>query len=165
MKKALCLTMLMVVLSWTFLQAQNDDPVLMTVGKESVTKSEFIKAYQKNSMLSEATEADLREYLGLYSDYRMKVQEAKAMKLDTARVFQGEWESYKNQYAQQYLIDTEVSDQLLEETTERARYQVRASHILIIIPDEASPKDTLAAFHKIMKIRVSIICIEVSLSG
>ncbi len=157
MKKALCLTMLMVVLSWTFLQAQNDDPVLMTVGKESVTKSEFIKAYQKNSMLSEATEADLREYLGLYSDYRMKVQEAKAMKLDTARVFQGEWESYKNQYAQQYLIDTEVSDQLLEETTERARYQVRASHILIIIPDDASPKDTLAAYHKIMKVREEIL--------
>ena len=157
MRKVLCLTVLLFVMSWTFLQAQNDDPVLMTVGKESVTKSDFIKAYQKNSSLTEASEADLREYLRLYSDYRMKVQEAKAMQLDTARVFQREWESYKNQYAQQYLIDTEVSDQLLEETTERARYQVRASHILIIIPDDASPKDTLAAYHKIMKIRDEII--------
>ena len=27
--------------------AQSNDPVLMTVGKENVTKSEFIKAYQK----------------------------------------------------------------------------------------------------------------------
>ena len=104
--------MLSVVLSWNFLQAQNDDPVLMTVGKESVTKSEFIKAYQKNSSLTEATEADMREYVHLYTDYRMKVQEAKSLKLDTAKVFQREWESYKNQYAQQYLIDTEVSDQL-----------------------------------------------------
>ena len=141
----------LLLLSMTSLRAQNDDPVLMTVGAETVTKSDFVKAYQKNSMLSEATESDLREYLRLYTDYRMKVQEAKAMKLDTAKVFQREWESYKSQYAQQYLIDTEVSDQLLEETTERARYQVRASHILIIIPDDASPKDTLAAYHKIMK--------------
>jgi len=136
--------------------AQNSDPVLMTVGNETVTKSEFIKAYQKNSSLSDATEADLREYLRLYMDYRMKVQEAKALKLDTAKQFQQEWASYKSQYAQQYLIDTEVSDQLLDETTDRARYHVRASHILIRIPEEASPKDTLAAYHKILKIREEI---------
>ena len=149
--------MLLVTLFVLSARAQNDDPVLMTVGSETVTKSDFVKAYQKNSMLSEATETDLRDYLRLYSDYRMKVQEAKAMKLDTAKVFQREWESYKLQYAQQYLIDTEVSDQLLEETTDRARYQVRASHLLIMIPDDASPKDTLAAYHKIMKIRDEIV--------
>lgn len=157
MKKIICLTLSLFVLSMTSLRAQNNDPVLMTVGQEKVTKSEFIKAYQKNSMLSEATEADLREYLRLYSDYRMKVQEAKAMQLDTAKVFQREWESYKHQYAQQYLIDTEVSDQLLEETTDRARYHVRASHILIMLPEDASPKDTLAAYHKILKIRDEIV--------
>lgn len=139
------------------LSAQSSDPVLMTVGNETVTKSEFIKAYQKNSSLSEATEADLRDYLKLYMDYRMKVQEAKALKLDTAKQFQQEWASYKSQYAQQYLIDTEVSDQLLDETTERARYHVRASHILVRVPEDASPKDTLAAYHKIMKIRDEII--------
>ena len=114
MKKIICLTLSLLLFSMTSLRAQNDDPVLMTVGAETVTKSDFVKAYQKNSMLSEATESDLREYLRLYTDYRMKVQEAKAMKLDTAKVFQREWESYKSQYAQQYLIDTEVSDQLLE---------------------------------------------------
>ena len=157
MKKTICLTMSLFVLLMTSLWAQNDDPVLMTVGKESVTKSDFIKAYQKNSSLTEASETDLREYLRLYSDYRMKVQEAKAMQLDTAKVFQREWESYKHQYAQQYLIDTEVSDQLLEETIDRARYHVRASHILIMVPDDSSPKDTLAAYHKIMKIRDEIL--------
>ena len=157
MKKTICLTMSLFVLLMSSLWAQNDDPVLMTVGKESVTKSDFIKAYQKNSSLTEATEADLREYLQLYTDYRMKVQEAKAMSLDTARVFQREWESYKNQYAQQYLIDTEVSDQLMEETVDRARYHVRASHILIALPENATPKDTLAAYHKILKIRDEIV--------
>ena len=157
MKKIICLMLSLLFLSMTSLRAQNDDPVLMTVGSEKVTKSDFIKAYQKNSMLSEATEADLREYLRLYSDYRMKVQEARAMKLDTAKVFQREWESYKNQYAQQYLIDTEVSDQLLNETTDRARYHVRASHILIMMPEDASPKDTLAAYHKALKIRDEIV--------
>jgi peptidyl-prolyl cis-trans isomerase SurA len=137
--------------------AQNNDPVLLTVGGETITKSDFIKAYQKNSSLSEATEADLREYLNLYANYRMKVQEAKSMQLDTAQAFQKEWISYKDQYAQQYLIDTEVSDQLLNETADRARYHVRASHILVRLPEDASPKDTLAAYHKIMKIRDEIV--------
>ncbi len=157
MKKTISLMISIFALASLSVCAQSDDPVLMTVGNEKVTKSEFIKAYQKNSSLSEATEADLRDYLRLYMDYRMKVQEAKALKLDTAQSFQKEWASYKNQYAQQYLIDTEVSDQLLAETAERARYHVRASHILISVPEDASPKDTLAAYHKIMKIREEIV--------
>lgn len=157
MRKILSLTILMAAMFGGILCAQTNDPVLMTVGNESVTKSEFIKAYQKNSMLSEATEADLRDYVRLYSEYRMKVQEAKALQLDTARAFQKEWEAYKGQYAQQYLIDNEVSDQILQEAVDRARYHVRASHILVRLPQEASPKDTLAAYHKIMKIRDEIV--------
>ncbi len=150
------LSMILVFAVFASAFAQNDDPVLMTVGNEKVTKSEFIKAYQKNSMLSESSEQELRDYLKLYSEYRMKVHEAKLLKLDTAQVFQNEWASYKSQYAQQYLIDTEVSEQLLEETYDRARYHVRASHILIRVTPDASPKDTLAAYHKTMKIRNEI---------
>ena len=157
MKKIFCLAITALLMLSFSAKAQNSDPVLMTVGSETVTKSDFIKAYQKNSTLSEASEADLRDYLRLYADYRMKVQEAKAMQLDTATVFQKEWESYKNQYAQQYLIDTEVSDQLLDETTENSRYHIRASHILVRLPQDASPKDTLAAYHKIMKIRDEVV--------
>lgn len=157
MRKILFLMFLMAGLFCGVSMAQNADPVLMTVGNETVTKSQFINAYQKNSMLSEATEADLRDYLRLYSEYRMKVQEGKALQLDTANAFRKEWEAYKGQYAQQYLVDTEVSDQILEEAVERARYHVRASHILITLPQNATPKDTLAAYHKIMKIREEIL--------
>lgn len=156
MKKILSLAISAAALFGGLLNAQSNDPVLMTVGNEKVTKSEFIKAYQKNSTLSEATEADLREYLHLYTDYRMKVQEAKSLQLDTAKAFQREWEAYKSQYAQQYLIDTEVSDQLMQETIDRARYHIRASHILVRIPKDATPKDTLAAYHKCMQIREKI---------
>lgn len=157
MKKILRLMIPAFLLTCLSAGAQSNDPVLLTVGGETVTKSDFIKAYQKNSSLSEATEADLREYLNLYTNYRMKVQEAKALKLDTAQAFQKEWASYKDQYAQQYLIDNEVSDQLLDETVDRARYHVRASHILVRLPDNATPKDTLAALHKILKIREEIV--------
>ena len=82
------LTITAFLISLTNILAQGNEPVLMTVGNEKITKAEFISAYQKNSNLSEATEQDLREYLKLYSEYKMKVQEAKDLKLDTAQAFQ-----------------------------------------------------------------------------
>ncbi|MCR4681113.1 MAG: peptidylprolyl isomerase [Bacteroidales bacterium] len=136
--------------------AQNNDAVLLKVGNESITKGTFLNAYQKNNDLKSASEKDLREYLTLYAKYRMKVQEAESLKMDTSEAFQHELKSYKDQSAQQYLIDTDVSDRLLNEAFERAKSQVRASHIMIKCEQNASPKDTLAAYNKIMSIREKI---------
>ena len=139
------------------LYAQTNNNVLVRIGKESVTVDEFLNAYQKNNTLSEATEKDLREYLDLYINYRMKVQEATALKMDTSSQFKNELASYQTQSAQQYLVDTEVSDHLLEEAFQNSKYQVRASHILVRCNPNANPKDTLAAYHKIMQIRDKIV--------
>lgn len=155
--KKLFVTLLTTVLTWTLASAQTNDPLLLKVGKEKITKSEFVSAFQKNNLLSEATEKDLREYLELYTNYRMKVQEATAMQLDTAMSFKQELSSYMNQAAQPYLNDAEVTDKLLNEAYERSKYHVRASHILIRCTQNAVPKDTLAAYRKIMQIRDEIL--------
>lgn len=136
--------------------AQNNNDILVKIGKESITKSAFVNAYNKNNDLSAASEKDLREYLDLFINYRMKVQEAQVLKMDTSAAFVRELASYENQSAQQYLIDSEVSEQLLDEAFERAKSQVRASHILVMCGTSATPKDTLAAYHKIMQIRDKI---------
>lgn len=137
--------------------AQNDNAVLLKVGNETITKSQFIQAYQKNNLLSEASEKDLREYLDLFINYRMKVQEAQSLQMDTAAAFQKELAAYKNQSAQQYMVDTDVNDKLLEEAFEHSKQHVRASHILIRCAENATPKDTLAAYHKIQQIREKIV--------
>ena len=129
---------------------------MMTIGKETITVSDFVKAYQKNNLLSEATENDLREYRELFINYRLKVQEAEAMQLDTSASFIAELGSYETQSAQPYLVDNHVSDELVEEAYERSKSQVRASHILIRCNPSASPKDTLAAYNKILDIRNKI---------
>ena len=64
MKRKL-LTVFIVFLTVMAASAQDDGSVIMTVGNEKITRGEFIKAYQKNSSLSEASEKDLREYLNL----------------------------------------------------------------------------------------------------
>lgn len=147
---------LVAILAIGSLFAQSNNDILVKIGNENITKGDFLNAYQKNNTLSDATEKDLREYLDLFINYRMKVQEAQALQMDTSAAFIRELASYENQSAQQYLVDTEVSDRLLEEAYERAKSQVRASHILIECSSSASPKDTLAAYHKIMGIREKI---------
>lgn len=150
-------TCFLTILLFTTAFAQNDDATLITIGNEKISKATFIKAYQKNNLLSNASEQDLREYLEMFINYRLKVQEAVNMQLDTPAAFKTELGSYKNQSAQQYLIDTEVSDQLLEEAFQRSKEMIRASHILIRCNAQATPKDTLAAYHKALQIRDKII--------
>lgn len=137
--------------------AQEEKNVLVTIGNESVTKDEFLKTYSKNNNLTTATEKDLREYLELFINFKMKVKEGEALQLDTLKQFKTELLSYQKQSSQQYLIDKEVTEQLMNEAKARAKYHVRASHILINCPENASPKDTMAAYKKALTIREEIL--------
>jgi len=154
MKKSILSICLSVFLFFTFAQNKND--ILFTVGDETVTVFEFINTYGKNNSLQNTTEGELRDYLNLFISFKLKVRDGIDTQIDTATNFQKELESYRVQSAQQYLIDKEVTDQLVNEAIERSKLMVRASHILIMCPVDASPKDSLAAYNKISDIRKKI---------
>ena len=113
--------------------------------------------YSKNNNLKTATESDLRDYLELFINFKMKVLEGEELKYDTTRQFMMELQSYKKQSAQQYLVDKEVTEALVNEAVSRAKYDIRASHILINCSEKATGKDTLAAYNKAMSIREEIV--------
>ena len=146
------------------LQAQNPNSTLVTIGTEKISGQEFLSAYEKNNNIKKATEADLREYLELYINFKMKVKEGELMQLDTARKFKMELKQYQNQSAQQFLVDKEVTKDLEDEVMERAKQYVRASHILISCNETAQPKDTAAAYARIMSIRDEILSGKISFS-
>ena len=151
----LAIVLCMVLSFNTFSQTNNE--VLFKIGDESITKEEFLASYQKNNQLSKATQEELREYLNLYINFKLKVKEGKALQLDTASAFQRELGAYRYQSAQQYLVDKNASDQLINEAIERAHYHIRASHILVRCEPQASIQDTLIAYNKIMGIRDEIL--------
>ncbi len=133
--------------------AQNSD-VLMTIGNEKVSKSEFEYVFKKNNKNSDkADEKSLREYLDLYINFKLKVIEAKSLGMDTVSSFKKELAGYRKQLAAPYLTDKEVNERLISEAYTRLQKEIRASHILINCAEDASPKDTLAAYNKIMNIR------------
>jgi len=138
--------------------SQSNDPVLLQVANEKVTKGEFIKVYEKNNIKSENPDSKaLEEYLELYTNFRLKVTEAKALGMDTVKSFRDELAGYRKQLALPYLSDNEATDKMIREAYEHKKYDIRASHILIRVDKLASAADTLAAWNKIMQLRKRIL--------
>lgn len=120
---------------------------LFTYGNQPVSKAEFLRVYQKNNVNKKAdfSEKALRDYLNLYSLFRMKVAEANAMQVDTLPSIQRELDGYRRQLARNYLSDKQVTDQLLREAYDRMQEEVHVQHIMIAAPATMSPQDTLKA--------------------
>jgi peptidyl-prolyl cis-trans isomerase SurA len=133
-------------------------PWVFTFGIDTVYKAEFERLLSKNKKDKERpTEADVLEYLELYQNFKMKVAEAESMKLDTNASFKTELAGYRKQLANPYLTDKKVSDGLVNEAYERMKSEVNASHILINCAENASAKDTLVAYNKILSLRNRIL--------
>ncbi len=131
------------------------EPVLLTIGPEKVPVSEFAYVYEKNNSAADSafSSASVNEYLNLYTNFKLKVAEAKSRGLDTTQAFKTELGGYKEQLAQPFLTEKSVTDQLVREAYERLKKEVNATHILVSVDMEADPKDTLAAYQKIMDLR------------
>ena len=138
---------------WTgLIQAQTPDPVLFTIDGQPVPASEFSYIYAKNNRDdADFSETSLRDYLDLYTKFKLKVREAYAMGLDTVSTLQSELAGYRKQLADSYLTDKEITDRLVDEAYKRMQEDVQVAHILIKTnPNVAT--DTIAAYGKIQAI-------------
>ena len=136
---------------------QDNDPVLLIIGNNKITKSEFERIYKKNNAIASADKKSVKDYLELFINYKLKVIEAERLGYDTVKSFEHELAGYRDQLAKPYLEDREITDELLKEAYERSRYEINASHILVKVDQYALPDDTLAAYNKIMDIRRRIV--------
>lgn len=136
-------------------KAQNpNDEVLFTVEKDPVYVSEFTRVFNKNiDLVKDESQKDVDEYLKLFINYKLKLKEAEALGLDKKPSYLNELSSYKSQLASNYLTDSKVTDELIEEAYKRMTTEVDASHILIRLDDNPTPEDTLQAYNKLLKLR------------
>jgi len=141
----------LVAFLWTgLLHSQTADPVLFTIDGQPIPASEFSYIYAKNNRDdADFSEPSLREYLDLYTKFKLKVREAYAMGLDTLPQLQTELNGYRKQLAESYLTDKEITDRLVEEAYKRMQEDVQVAHILFKTnPNVAA--DTAAAYAKVM---------------
>lgn len=142
------------------INAQEKDPVLLTIGDKAVNLSEFNAIFNKNNSKEKATEESIQEYLDLYIKFKLKVREAEDLGYDTLPKFTKELAGYRGQLALPYLTDKEVTEAIIKEAYERMKLDIRASHILIKTEESASSEDTLVAYNKALKARKRILAGE-----
>ncbi len=153
MKKHFLLLSLLFISITSFGQT---DPIIMEVGKNKITKSEFLQIYLKNNPSPVYDTKSLDEYMELFSKFKLKVAEAEVLGYDTLPKLKKELDGYRKQLAAPYLIDSAKNEAMVQEAYQRTKTELRASHILVRMEPSALPADTLIAFNKIMALKTKI---------
>lgn len=150
MKKNLLLVIGLVASMHLFGQT---DPVVMEIDGKPVTKSEFLQIYLKNNNDPKFDKQSMDEYMELFKKFKLKVAEAEALGYDTVPKLKRELDGYRKTLAQPYLVDNETNESLVKQAYERTKKEIRASHILIKVEENAAPADTLKAYNKILALK------------
>lgn len=155
MQRIIILFALTTLLSFSLLNAQPDDQVLIRINNTGITAGEFVRLYSKN--LVNDVKPDFDEYFNHFIIFRLKVAQAVSEGLDTVDSFKREFGGYRTQLASHYLTDNDARDAFLRKAYLRLVEERNASHILIECRPDALPEDTLAAYRKALEIRARIL--------
>jgi len=155
--------MIIVMATMSAFSQKNNSKTFLTIDQSNYTLEEFMYVYNKNNGNNSVIEKkSINEYLDLYVNFRLKVKEAEDRGMDTGAVFIRELDGYREQLAKPYLTDKSIDDIILKEAYDRLMWDVRASHILIILPKDVSANDSvaIAAYNKLIDIRKKILAGE-----
>ncbi len=122
---------------------------IFSYGNNEVKKDEFIRAYNKNNTVVSDKEKSLREYLELYSNFKLKVKAAEELRLDTLPQIQYDIENFRKQVEENYMSDEKAVAGLLDEAFIRSQKDLYIIHFSIPIDTSSSPEDTLKAYRNI----------------
>ncbi|WP_298287341.1 peptidylprolyl isomerase [uncultured Lutibacter sp.] len=152
MKLKYVIIIFLFIISKTF--SQEKEKVLFTINNEPFYTHEFLKVYKKNQTLMPSSEENsIETYLNLFVTYKLKVKEAKDLKLDTLPKFRRELNTYKSKLILPYLKDEQTTEKLVNEAYERLQKEVEVSHILINLKPNYTFSDTLEAYNKLLQAR------------
>jgi peptidyl-prolyl cis-trans isomerase SurA len=107
-----------------------DAQTLFTYGKHAVSKQEFLAAFQKNNNTAPSAKA-YADYLNMYIRYKLKVQAAYDMRLDTLPTQKTDLADFRNQVMGSFMTDEKTLDALVKEAMVHSEKEIRLSHIYI----------------------------------
>lgn len=148
-------TFLIILLNFSVsIFAQNGNKTLVTIDGEKTSVADFKRIYEKNlNAIKNEEDKDVAKNLKLFINYKLKVNEAYRIKLDTFPMHKNELRNQKEELIKPYVGDTTVLPNAIKEAYYRTINEVKAKHILIRLEKNALAKDTLAAYNKIYSIR------------
>ena len=135
--------------------AQNSNKeVLFTIDNKPYYTDEFSRVYKKNlDLVKDESQKDLNQYLELFVGYKLKINKAYKLGLQDGTAYQNELKSYRGQLSKNYTSDSKVTKELVEEGYKRFLTEIKASHILFSVDENAAPEDTLKVYKQALEVR------------
>jgi peptidyl-prolyl cis-trans isomerase SurA len=137
-------------------QVQKERP-LLTIGSEEIYADEFLHLLNKNRQFqdkeSKITPEEFDNNWDLFINYKLKVLEAENLGLDTVEEFKREFDMFKEDLIKPYLIKNSLQEGELIKAYNRMKEVVKASHILLQFPNNASREDSVAVLTMAMKLK------------
>ena len=124
---------------------------LITYGKNTVSKEEFIRAYNKNKTKVDNKEKAIREYVGLYTNFKLKVKAAEELKMDTSAQLKDELDNFRHQIENGYLNDAQTYKMLTDQAIERSQSDLHVIHYSVAI-DPSIKGDTTEKYQGIKNV-------------
>lgn len=124
---------------------------LFHYGNDSVSVTEFLKAYNKNKT-NARTEKSFRDYLNLYLASRLKIKEASERGYDTLPQMVSDLDNLRQQILPNYLNDKEAVNKLVDEAYNRSQKNIHLAHIFISFQQNGIV-DSIAALKKLADVQ------------
>ncbi len=139
----------------TYSENQQSSDYLIKIDARTSDREEFLYILKKSRQLQEQrlSRAEFEENLELFIDYKLKVVHALDLGLDTTSEFQTEFHSFREQLVKPYLLENELQEGEVRKVYDRMHEIVKASHILLQFPPNASAEDSIAVIRMAEKIK------------
>lgn len=127
--------------------AQGYDPILMRIAGKPVTRSEFEYNYNKNNTEGVLDKKDLRDYVPLFINYKLKVQAALDARMDTLQSFQKEFRTYRDQQIRPLLVAPEAEEREVRAYYDQMLQQLNGrdlrlpAHIFLRVPQKSTAEE------------------------
>ena len=105
--------------------------VLFTYGGKPVSQQEFMASFNKNNTDTSGRLTALENYRDLYIRFRLRVQAARDLKMDTLPNQKADLKGFEEQIRPLYMLDQQTLDALVASAHERSLQEVAVKHLFI----------------------------------
>ena len=137
---------------------------LLTINDKEISKQEFEYHYKKNNHI-DYDSLSTKDYLDMFINFKLKVEEAYSLKYDTVPSFEEEFNTYRDPLAAAYLTDSVKIKEFEEEAYNNLLKDVYVSHILFRTDtdtDSIALEKAIAAKKRAKKMDFNKLALEVS---
>jgi peptidyl-prolyl cis-trans isomerase SurA len=119
---------------------------LFTYGNAETSKADFLRAYNKNKPSTTDKAKSMREYLDLYSNFKLKVRAAQDLRIDTLPQINYDVQNFRDQVVENYMNDEKGLQMLIDEASIRATKDIQLQYFFVPVAADAKAEDTSKAY-------------------